>query len=162
MLLVTLYLFAFFYACTRSLILWCIIFYTKVKSYKNILATKFWLLKSNSYLFDELLVLQWLLSISPHKINPASLINGKVTRLTKNKRLNFKTIKSIRFIIILISSVKKTKGNLFVNCGVYSKIIKYANTSIKKKIIRGWLQTSSAVGVSRKQEFYAFVVTKIY
>ena len=28
---------------------------------------------------------------------------------------------------------KKTKRNLFVNCGVYSKIIKYANTLIKKK-----------------------------
>ena len=35
-------LFAFFvYACTCSLIFWCIIFYTKAKSYKNILAIKF-------------------------------------------------------------------------------------------------------------------------
>ena len=62
---------------------------------------------------------------------------------------------------MLISSLKKTKRNLFVNCGVYSKIIKYANTLIKKKIISGWLQTSSAVDVSWKQEFYAFVLPKI-
>ena len=54
-----LYLFAFFvYACTCSLILWCIIFYTKAKSFKNILAVKFWLLESNSYLFNVLLILQ--------------------------------------------------------------------------------------------------------
>ena len=57
--LLLLYLFAFFvYACTCSLILWCIIFYTKAKSYKNILAIKFWLLESNSYLFNVLLILQ--------------------------------------------------------------------------------------------------------
>ena len=48
----------FFYACTRSLILWCVIFYTKAKSYKNILATKFWRLESNSSLFNVLLILQ--------------------------------------------------------------------------------------------------------
>ena len=60
---VILYLLALFvYACTCSLILWCIIFYTKTKSFKNILAIKFWLLESNSYLFNVLLILQWLLS----------------------------------------------------------------------------------------------------
>ena len=49
-----------------------------------------------------------------------------------------------------------------MNCGVYSKIIKYANTSIKK-IITGKLKMLSAVDVFRKQEFYAFVcVNKNY
>ena len=52
------YLLFFVYECTCSLILGCIIFYTKAKSYKNILAIKFWLLESNSYLFNALLILQ--------------------------------------------------------------------------------------------------------
>ena len=56
--------------------------------------------------------------------------------------------------------MKKPIGmNLFVNCGVYSKIFKCANTPVDK--ISSWLQTMSAEDVSRKQEFYAFVLTKI-
>ena len=45
-----------------------------------------------------------------------------------------------------------------MNCGVYSKILKCANTPINK--ISSGLQTLSAEDVSRKKEFYAFVLTK--
>ena len=48
---------------------------------------------------------------------------------------------------------------MFVNCGVYSKILKCANTPINKT--SSLLQTLSAEDVSRKKEFYAFVLTKV-
>ena len=76
------------------------------------------------------------------------------------KCFNFKPIKSIRTIIIFITSLKKPRG-ICLWIVEYTLELWSMQTAQLKMLISGWLQTLKAVDVSRKQEFYAFVLTKI-
>ena len=66
-----------------------------------------------------------------------------------------------RSIFILISSIKKTREICLWVMEYTLRIWTMQTRQLKKKIISGWLQTLSAVDVSRKQEFHAFVLTEI-